>query len=170
MEVAAQAIVAAIPEPARQAIRFPDGDFEETDEGFAAAFYAEFSPAQAAAVRRAIGLMSGAPAPRAAPGRPGLRKTAGHDGSHREPPLPRAGAVPTCCAESASDPRARLAMELAMAVPVVFLVTRLITAYRGCLVLRPVASQAACYAVAVDLVSLPRCSGSWSTPACGCAR
>ena len=51
VEAAAQAIVAAIPEPARQAIRFPDGDLEET--GFAAAFYADFAPAQAAAIRRA---------------------------------------------------------------------------------------------------------------------
>ena len=57
VEVTAQAIVAAIPEPARQAIRFPDGDLEETDEGFAAAFYADFAPAQAAVIRRAIGLM-----------------------------------------------------------------------------------------------------------------
>lgn len=43
--------------PARQAIRFPDGGFEETDEGFAAAFYADFAPAQAAAIRRAVDLM-----------------------------------------------------------------------------------------------------------------
>jgi DNA-binding transcriptional MerR regulator len=57
VEAAAQAIVAAIPEPARQAIRFPDGSFEETDEGFAAALYADFAPAQGAAIRRAIGLM-----------------------------------------------------------------------------------------------------------------
>jgi DNA-binding transcriptional MerR regulator len=57
VEVTAQAIVAAIPEPARQAIRFPGGDLEGTDEGFAAAFYADFAPAQAAAIRRAIGLM-----------------------------------------------------------------------------------------------------------------
>jgi DNA-binding transcriptional MerR regulator len=57
VEATAQAIVAAIPEPARQAIRFPDGGFEETDEGFAAAFYADFAPAQAAAIRRAVGLM-----------------------------------------------------------------------------------------------------------------
>ena len=58
VEATAQAIVAAIPEPARQAIRFPDGGFAETDEGFAAAFYADFAPAQAAAIRRAVGLMS----------------------------------------------------------------------------------------------------------------
>jgi hypothetical protein len=31
----------------------------ETDGGFAAAFYADFAPAQAAAIRRAIGLMGG---------------------------------------------------------------------------------------------------------------
>ena len=37
VEAAAQAIVAAIPQPARQAIRFPDGAFGETDDGFAAA-------------------------------------------------------------------------------------------------------------------------------------
>ena len=44
VEATAQAIVAAIPEPARQAIRFPDGGFAETDQGFAAAFYADFAP------------------------------------------------------------------------------------------------------------------------------
>ena len=55
VEPTAQAIVAAVPEPARQAIRFPDGDLEET--GFGAAFYADFAPAQAAAIRRAIDLM-----------------------------------------------------------------------------------------------------------------
>jgi len=58
VEATAQAIVVAIPEPARQAIRFPDGGLEETDGGFAAAFYADFAPAQAAAIRRAINLMS----------------------------------------------------------------------------------------------------------------
>jgi DNA-binding transcriptional MerR regulator len=51
----ARALVAAIPEPARKAIRFPAGDLEET--GFGAAFYADFAPAQAAAIRRAIELM-----------------------------------------------------------------------------------------------------------------
>jgi DNA-binding transcriptional MerR regulator len=55
VEATARAIVAAIPEPARQAIRFPDGDLEET--GFGAAFYADFAPAQAAAIRSAVGLM-----------------------------------------------------------------------------------------------------------------
>ena len=55
VEATARAIVAAIPEPARRAIRFPDGDFGET--GFGAAFYADFAPAQAAAIRRAIDLM-----------------------------------------------------------------------------------------------------------------
>ena len=58
VEATAQAIVAAIPEPARGAIRFPDGGFTETDQGFAAALYADFAPAQAAAIRRAINLMS----------------------------------------------------------------------------------------------------------------
>ena len=58
VEATAQAIVAALPEPARQAIRFPDGGFAETDQGFAAAFYADFAPAQAAAIRRAVDLMS----------------------------------------------------------------------------------------------------------------
>ncbi|HEX4092787.1 MAG TPA: MerR family transcriptional regulator [Trebonia sp.] len=57
VEATAQAIVAAIPESARQAIRFPEGDFVKTDEGFAAAFYADFAPAQAAAIRRATDLM-----------------------------------------------------------------------------------------------------------------
>jgi len=55
VEATARAIVAAIPEPARQAIRFPDGDLEET--GFGTAFYADFAPAQAAAIRCAIDLM-----------------------------------------------------------------------------------------------------------------
>jgi DNA-binding transcriptional MerR regulator len=55
VEATARAIVAAIPEPARRAIRFPDGDLGET--GFGAAFYADFAPAQAAAIRRAIHLM-----------------------------------------------------------------------------------------------------------------
>ena len=58
VEGTAQAIVTAIPEPARQAIRFPDGGFADTDQGFAAAFYADFAPAQAAAIRRAVDLMS----------------------------------------------------------------------------------------------------------------
>src|SRR5438876_64136 len=57
VEATAQAIVAAIPEPARQAIRFPDGDLEETGGGFVAAFYSDFAPAQAAAIRRAVDLM-----------------------------------------------------------------------------------------------------------------
>jgi DNA-binding transcriptional MerR regulator len=55
VEAMARAIVAAIPESARQAIRFPDGDLEETD--FGTAFYADFAPAQAAAIRCAIDLM-----------------------------------------------------------------------------------------------------------------
>jgi DNA-binding transcriptional MerR regulator len=55
VEATAKAIVAAIPEPARQAIRFPDGELGET--GFGAAFYADFTPAQAAAIHRAIDLM-----------------------------------------------------------------------------------------------------------------
>lgn len=57
VEAAAQAIVAVIPEPARQAIRLPDGVFEATGDGFAAAFYADFAPAQAAAIRLAIELL-----------------------------------------------------------------------------------------------------------------
>ncbi|MDT5032681.1 MAG: hypothetical protein QOC94_2852 [Actinoplanes sp.] len=57
VEAAAQQIVASIPEPARRAIRIPDGAFEEMDEGFAAAFYAGFAPAQAAAIRLALKLM-----------------------------------------------------------------------------------------------------------------
>ena len=58
IEATAQAIVAAIPEPARQAIRLASSGFKEADEGFAAAFYADFAPAQAAAIRRAVELMS----------------------------------------------------------------------------------------------------------------
>jgi len=57
VEVAAQQIVASIPEAARRAIRIPDGAFEERDEGFAAAFFADFAPAQAAAIRLALKLM-----------------------------------------------------------------------------------------------------------------
>ncbi|MGE5134398.1 MAG: MerR family transcriptional regulator [Gemmatimonadota bacterium] len=57
VEATAQAIVAAIPEPARQAMRFPGGGAGDTDEGFLAAFYADFAPAQAAAIRRAVGLL-----------------------------------------------------------------------------------------------------------------
>ncbi len=59
VEAVARAIVAAIPEPVREAIKFPDGDLEET--GFGAAFYADFAPAQAAAIRRAIALMNAPP-------------------------------------------------------------------------------------------------------------
>jgi DNA-binding transcriptional MerR regulator len=55
VEAAAQAVVAAVPEAAQRAIRFPAAGFEE---GFAAAFYADFAPAQAAAIRRAVELMS----------------------------------------------------------------------------------------------------------------
>ncbi|WP_436533033.1 MerR family transcriptional regulator [Actinoplanes sp. HUAS TT8] len=57
VEVAAQQIVASIPESARRAIRIPDGAFEEADEGFAAAFYTDFAPAQAAAIRRTLELL-----------------------------------------------------------------------------------------------------------------
>jgi DNA-binding transcriptional MerR regulator len=57
VKVAARQIVASIPEAAREAIRIPDGGFEGMDEGFAAAFYADFSPAQAAAIRLALELM-----------------------------------------------------------------------------------------------------------------
>jgi DNA-binding transcriptional MerR regulator len=82
VEATAQAIVAAVPEPARQAIRFPDGDLEETGGGLAAAFYADFAPAQAAAIRRAVDLMREShraggpptpqpPSPRAGPASPG---------------------------------------------------------------------------------------------------
>jgi DNA-binding transcriptional MerR regulator len=54
---AARAVVAAIPEEARRAIRFPDGGLAETGGGFGAAFYADFAPAQAAAIRLAVELM-----------------------------------------------------------------------------------------------------------------
>jgi hypothetical protein len=57
VEAAARQILASIPEPARRAIRIPDGAFDETGQGFAAAFYADFAPAQAAAIRRALDLM-----------------------------------------------------------------------------------------------------------------
>ena len=62
VEAAARAVVAAIPPAARPAIRLSDGAFDETDEGFAAAFYADFAPAQAAVIRLAIKLMTAAPA------------------------------------------------------------------------------------------------------------
>ena len=58
VEAAARQIVASIPEPARQAIRIPDGVLEERGDGFAAGFYADFAPAQAAAIRLALKLMS----------------------------------------------------------------------------------------------------------------
>ncbi|WP_433306672.1 MerR family transcriptional regulator [Actinoplanes sp. CA-030573] len=54
VEAAAEAIVAAIPEAARRAIRIPDGFFDGPPEGFAGAFYANFAPAQAAAIRLAM--------------------------------------------------------------------------------------------------------------------
>lgn len=57
VEETAQALVAAIPETVRKAIPFPAGELADTAEGFAAAFYADFAPAQAAAIRRAIDLM-----------------------------------------------------------------------------------------------------------------
>jgi DNA-binding transcriptional MerR regulator len=57
VEATAQALVAAIPESARQAIRFPGSDLGEAGGGFAAAFYADFGPAQAAAIRHAVDLM-----------------------------------------------------------------------------------------------------------------
>jgi len=57
VEETARALVAAIPEPVRRVIPFPEGELEDTAGGFAAAFYADFAPAQAAAIRRAIDLM-----------------------------------------------------------------------------------------------------------------
>ena len=57
VEAAARQLVAAIPEPARQAIRFPASGREEAGDGFTAAFFADLAPAQAAAIRRAITLM-----------------------------------------------------------------------------------------------------------------
>jgi hypothetical protein len=57
VEAAARAIVATIPESARPAIRFPEGAFENTDGSFAAAFYADFAPAQATTIRLAVELM-----------------------------------------------------------------------------------------------------------------
>ena len=57
VEETARALVAAIPEPIRKAIPFPAGDLEDAAAGFVAAFYADFAPAQAAAIRRAIDLM-----------------------------------------------------------------------------------------------------------------
>ncbi len=58
VEETAQALAAAIPVAVRKAIPFPDGELEDTAEGFTAAFYADFAPAQAAAIRRAVDLMS----------------------------------------------------------------------------------------------------------------
>jgi hypothetical protein len=57
VEETALALVAAIPETARKVIPFPEGELEEVAGGFAAAFYADFAPAQAAAIRCAIALM-----------------------------------------------------------------------------------------------------------------
>jgi DNA-binding transcriptional MerR regulator len=56
VEATAQAIVAAIPESARQAIRLPDGDLKET-RGFRRGLLRGLRPAQAAAIRRAVDLM-----------------------------------------------------------------------------------------------------------------
>jgi hypothetical protein len=57
VEATARAIVAAIPEPARRAIRIPRGDLEDAGGGLVTAFYADFAPAQAAAIRRAVDLL-----------------------------------------------------------------------------------------------------------------
>jgi DNA-binding transcriptional MerR regulator len=57
VEKTARALVAAIPETVRKAIPFPEGELEDKAGGFAAAFYADFAPAQAAVIRRAIDLM-----------------------------------------------------------------------------------------------------------------
>lgn len=57
VELTAKAIVAAIPPQARQAIRFPAADADETDDGLTAAFFADFAPAQAAAISRAVSLL-----------------------------------------------------------------------------------------------------------------
>jgi len=57
VEETARALVTAIPESVRKVIPFPEGELEEATGGFAAAFYADFAPAQAAAIRRAIDLM-----------------------------------------------------------------------------------------------------------------
>lgn len=57
VEETARALAAAIPETVRKAIPFPEGELEEVTGGFAAAFYADFTPAQATAIRRAIDLM-----------------------------------------------------------------------------------------------------------------
>lgn len=57
VEETAQAIVDSIPDEAARAMTIPhDGDVGE-DGGFAEAFFADFAPAQAAAVRRAIELL-----------------------------------------------------------------------------------------------------------------
>ena len=57
VEETAQALAAAIPVAVRKAIPLPGGELEDTAGGFIAAFYADFAPAQAAAIRRAIDLM-----------------------------------------------------------------------------------------------------------------
>jgi DNA-binding transcriptional MerR regulator len=57
VEETARALVAAVPAAVRRAIPFPEGELEDTADGFAAAFYADFAPAQATAIRRAIDLM-----------------------------------------------------------------------------------------------------------------
>ncbi|MFE5026019.1 MerR family transcriptional regulator [Streptomyces sp. NPDC056656] len=57
VEAAARAIVDSIPEAAARAMNIPaDGDVGE-DRGFADALFSDFTPAQAAAVRRAIQLL-----------------------------------------------------------------------------------------------------------------
>ncbi|MGK8524389.1 MerR family transcriptional regulator [Nocardia asteroides] len=59
VETAAHAIARAVPEGLLEAMRLADGQQPEAqgDGGFAQAFFADFSPAQAAAVRRVIELL-----------------------------------------------------------------------------------------------------------------
>jgi hypothetical protein len=58
VEETARAIVESIPDEAAQAMIPADGKGESGEEGgFADALFAEFTPAQAAAVRRAIELL-----------------------------------------------------------------------------------------------------------------
>ncbi|MGW6914894.1 MerR family transcriptional regulator [Kitasatospora sp. NPDC054939] len=57
IEAVARAVSAAVPDEAVRAMRLSAAGGEPADGGFADAFFADFAPAQAAAVRRAIELM-----------------------------------------------------------------------------------------------------------------
>lgn len=58
VELTARAIVDSIPDEALRAMRLPADGAEEAGDGFSDAFFSDFTPAQAAAVHRAIELLT----------------------------------------------------------------------------------------------------------------